>query len=270
VSYTQALVLGLVQGVTEFLPISSSGHLILVPRVFGWPDQGLAVDAALHLGTLAALLAYFRGELIGVMVGNLSRGLAALVVVATVPAGLAALAFGPYIETTLRWPLLIAFTTAFWGIVMFVADRRAGAPSRVASSQTGASAEDPLERIGWGRGMAVGLAQALALIPGTSRSGITITTGLFAGLDRATAARYSFLLGIPITAAAGLKKVVDLSRSGLPTGEGGPLAIAILASFVSGWFAVWFLVSYLKRRSLTPFVVYRLALAALIVAVWYR
>jgi undecaprenyl-diphosphatase len=265
VSYTQALVLGLVQGLTEFLPVSSSGHLILVPRVFGWPDQGLAVDAALHLGTLAALLAYFRGELIGVMAGTVSRGLAALVVVATVPAGLAALAFGRYIETALRWPLLIAFTTAFWGIVMLVADRRAGAAAR-----TGTSASDPLESVGWARGMAVGLAQALALIPGTSRSGITITTGLFAGLDRATAARYSFLLGIPITAAAGLKKAFDLSRDGLPAGEGGPLAMAILASFVSGWFAVWFLVSYLKRRSLTPFVVYRLALAALIVGVWYR
>ena len=267
-SYAQALVLGLVQGLTEFLPISSSGHLILVPRVFGWPDQGLAVDAALHLGTLAALLAYFRGELIGVMVGTVSRGLAALVVVATLPAGLAALAFGQYIETALRWPLLIAFTTAFWGIVMLLADRRAGETAR-AASRPGAPV-DPLERIGWGQGMAVGVAQALALIPGTSRSGITITTGLIAGLDRATAARYSFLLGIPITAAAGFKKAVDLSRDGLPAGEGGPLAVAILASFVSGWFAVWFLVSYLKRRSLTPFVVYRLALAALIVAVWYR
>ena len=119
-------------------------------------------------------------------------------------------------------------------------------------------------------GLAVGLAQALALVPGTSRSGITITTGLLAGLDRATAARYSFLLGIPITAAAGLDKAVELASGGLPSGQSGPLAVAIVASFVSGWFAVWFLVNYLKRRSLTPFVVYRLALAALIVAVWYR
>jgi undecaprenyl-diphosphatase len=270
VSYVQAIVLGLVQGLTEFLPVSSSGHLILVPRVFGWPDQGLAFDAALHLGTLAALVAYFRGELIGVMVGTVSRGLAALVLVATLPAGLAALAFGRYIETSLRWPLLIAFTTAFWGIVMLVADRRAGPPAAAASSTGRPVTGDPLERIGWGQGLAVGFAQALALIPGTSRSGITITTGLFAGLDRATAARYSFLLGIPITAAAGLKKAFDLSRGGLPAGEGGPLVVGILVSFVSGWFAVWFLVSYLKRRSLTPFVVYRLALAALIVAVWYR
>jgi undecaprenyl-diphosphatase len=267
VSYAHAIVLGIVQGLTEFLPVSSSGHLILVPRIFGWPDQGLAVDAALHLGTLAALVAYFRGELTGLLAGTVSRGLGALVVVATVPAGLAALAFGGYIEASLRWPLLIAFTTAFWGLVMLIADRRArgggGSPGR---GGTG----DPLEHVGWRRGLAVGVAQALALIPGTSRSGITITTGLFAGLDRATAARYSFLLGIPITAAAGLKKALDLSSGGLPTGEAGPLAVAILASFVSGWFAVWFLVNYLKRRSLTPFVIYRLALAALIVAVWYR
>ena len=269
-SYTQAVVLGLVQGLTEFLPVSSSGHLILVPRVFGWPDQGLAFDAALHLGTLAALVAYFRAELIGVVVGSVSRRLAVLVLVATVPAGLAALAFGHYIETSLRWPLLIAFTTAFWGIVMLIADRRAVEPAPETSPTSRPAPGDPLERVSWGQGLAVGCAQTLALIPGTSRSGITITTGLFAGLDRATAARYSFLLGIPITAAAGLKKALDLSRGGLPAGEGGPLAIAILVSFLSGWFAVWFLVSYLKRRSLTPFVIYRLALAALIVAVWYR
>jgi undecaprenyl-diphosphatase len=269
VSYAQAIVLGLIQGLTEFLPVSSSGHLILVPRVLGWPDQGLAFDAALHLGTLAALVAYFRGELIGLMIGSVSRRLAAVVVVATVPAGLAALAFGHYIETSLRWPLLIAFTTAFWGIVMLVADRRAALPV-APSAGGGLTIVDPLERVGWVQGLCVGVAQALALIPGTSRSGITITTGLFSGLDRATAARYSFLLGIPITAAAGLKKAFDLSSGGLPAGEGGPLAVAILVSFVSGWFAVWFLVSYMKRRSLTPFVVYRLALAALIVAVWYR
>jgi undecaprenyl-diphosphatase len=212
VSYTQAVVLGLVQGLTEFLPVSSSGHLILVPRVFGWPDQGLAFDAALHLGTLAALVAYFRSELIGVVVGSVSRRLAVLVLVATVPAALAALAFGHYIETSLRRPLLIAFTTAFWGIVMLVADRRAGATARGASTTAHPVPADPLERIGWGQGLAVGVAQALALIPGTSRSGITITTGLFAGLDRATAARYAFLLGIPITAAAGLKKAVEIFR----------------------------------------------------------
>ena len=255
-SYAHAVVLGLVQGLTEFLPVSSSGHLILVPHVFGWPDQGLAVDAALHLGTLAALVAYFRGELIGLVTGALARRLILVLAVATLPAAVLGLVFGGTIETSLRAPLLIAITTAFWGVVMWVADRRA-APACGGEG-------DPIARVGWGQGLLVGSAQAVALIPGTSRSGITITTGLFSGLDRATAARFAFLLGIPVTAGAGLVKSLELLKGGLPAGEGGPLVVAILTSFVSGWFAVWFLVRYLKQRSLLPFVLYRFALAALI------
>jgi len=259
VTYLQGVVLGLVQGLTEFLPVSSSGHLILVPRVFGWPDQGLAVDAALHLGTLAALLAYFRRELRALATGALSRRLALIVVVATVPGGLAGVLFGALIEAHLRSPLLLALSTAAWALVMWVADRRA--------ARAPAGPRDPLERLTWPQGLAVGCAQALALIPGTSRSGITITTGLFGGLDRATAARFSFLLGIPITAGAGGLEFLRLLRAGLPAGAGGPLAAALLASFLSGWLAVWFLVGYLRTRSLAPFVVYRLLLAAVIVAV---
>jgi undecaprenyl-diphosphatase len=184
VSYAQAVVLGIVQGLTEFLPVSSSGHLILVPRLFGWPDQGLAVDAALHLGTLAALVAYFRSELFGVLAGTVSHRLGTLIVVATIPAGLAALMFGKYIEANFRWPMLITFTTAFWGIVMLIADRRAGAPEHSRPSSTRFVPGDPLERVSARQGMAVRFAQAIALIPGTSRSGLTITTGLVAGLDR--------------------------------------------------------------------------------------
>jgi undecaprenyl-diphosphatase len=259
VSYTQAVVLGVVQGLTEFLPISSSGHLILVPHVFGWPDQGLAFDAVMHLGTLGALLAYFRGELAALASGAMSRRLVLLLLAATVPAGVAGLALGRLVETHLRSALLIAGTTAFWGIVMWLADRRAASREPPAG--------EPLERVGWAQGLAVGVAQALALVPGTSRSGITITTGLLTGLDRATAARFSFMLGIPITAAAGAKKMLDVLAAGIPAGEGGPLAAAVAASFVSGWFAVWFLVTYLKRRSLLPFVVYRLLLSAAILAV---
>ena len=256
-SYLQAIVLGIVQGLTEFLPISSSGHLILVPHVFGWPDQGLAFDAVMHIGTLAALVAYFRGELIDLARGALPRRVALVLLAATVPAGLVGLLLGKAIEANLRSPLLIAATTAFWGVVMWVADRRLQP-----AVPPGA---DPLAGVGWGRGMMVGVAQALALIPGTSRSGITITAGLFAGLDRATAARFSFLLGIPITAAAGGYKLLQLMKTGIPAGESGPLLAAVLAAFVSGWFAVWFLVGYLRRRSLTPFVIYRLLLAAAIV-----
>ena len=255
-TYAHALVLGLVQGLTEFLPVSSSGHLILVPHVFGWPDQGLAVDAALHLGTLAALVAYFRGELTDLVTGALSRRLILVLLLATVPAAALGATLGDAIETGLRAPLLIAATTAFWGVVMWAADRR---PARA-----GAGPGDPLGRVDWGQGLLIGCAQAVALIPGTSRSGITITTGLFTGLDRATAARFAFLLGIPVTAGAGLVKSLEILQHGVPAGDGGPLLVAILSSFVSGWFAVWFLVRYLKQRSLLPFVLYRLALSATI------
>jgi undecaprenyl-diphosphatase len=169
----------------------------------------------------------------------------------------AGLLLGDTIEQRFRWPLAIAASTAGWALVMAVADRRA-VPAPLAPG-------DPLERIGWRQGIAIGLAQAIALFPGTSRSGITITAALLGGIDRATAARFSFLLGIPVTAGAGGLKALELQRAGLPAGDLGPLLVALVAAFVSGWFAVWFLVTYLRRRSLTPFVIYRLALAMVIV-----
>ena len=255
-TYTQALVLGLVQGLTEFLPVSSSGHLILAPRVFGWPDQGLAFDAAIHLGTLGALLAYFRAELMALATGALTRGLALLLVTATVPALAVGWLANRWIEANLRSALIIAAATAFWGLVMWWADRRAVAVPE--------GSGDPLARVGWAQGLAIGCAQTLALVPGTSRSGITISAGLLVRLDRATAARFSFLLGIPVTAAAGTYKTLHLLSGGISPGQAGPLAVAVLAAFVSGWFAAWFLVNYLRRRSLMPFVIYRLALAAVI------
>jgi undecaprenyl-diphosphatase len=262
VTYTQGVVLGLVQGLTEFLPVSSSGHLILVPHVFGWPDQGLGFDAVMHLGTLAALLAYFRRELMGMVSGALSRRLAVLLILATIPGGLAGVLLEKLVESRLRSPLLIACTTAGWGIIMWIADRRAAPAPRMPG--------DPLERVSLGQALTVGGAQALALIPGTSRSGITITAGLFSGFDRATAARFAFLLGIPITAGAGGLKLLHLLKEGLPPGDGGPLTAALITAFVSGWFAVWFLVSYLKTRSLQPFVIYRLLLALVIFLVVLR
>jgi undecaprenyl-diphosphatase len=258
-TYGQAVVLGVVQGLTEFLPVSSSGHLILVPRVFGWPDQGLAFDAAMHLGTLAALFAYFRRELRDLLTGVLSPQIGLLVIAASVPALAVGWLLNRWIETNLRGALVVALSTAFWALVMWVADRRA--------RERAPAAGNPLERVGWARALAIGGAQALALIPGTSRSGITITAGLFAGLERSTAARFSFFLGIPVTAAAGAYKALGLIRHGVGSAEGGPLLVAIVAAFISGWLAVWFLVGYLQRRSLQPFVVYRLILAAVIVAV---
>jgi undecaprenyl-diphosphatase len=267
-SYTQALILGIVQGLTEFLPVSSSGHLILVPHVFGWPDQGLAFDAAMHLGTLGALLAYFRVELAELVTGALARRLAILLVAASIPGLAVGWLMSRWIEAHLRSPLVIAAATAFWALVMWWADRRAvDAPD--AGGDPRDRGDDPIARVGWSQGLAVGCAQTLALIPGTSRSGITITAGLLARLDRATAARFSFMLGIPVTGAAGAYKMLELLRGGVPANS-GPLLVAVLAAFISGWFAVWFLVNYLKRRSLLPFVLYRLVLAAIIVVVILR
>jgi undecaprenyl-diphosphatase len=178
-------------------------------------------------------------------------------VVCTIPAGVAGLLADKAIESHLRLPIVVAVSTIAWGLVMLAADRRAGR-------------RPPLTRrerdLGWGQGLLVGFAQAIALIPGTSRSGITITAGLLGGLDRPTAARFAFLLGIPITAAAGVVKALHLFREGVPPDDRGPLAVAVVAAFASGWAAVWFLVGYLKSHSLLPFVVYRVALGLTILA----
>jgi undecaprenyl-diphosphatase len=254
----QAIVLGLVQGATEFLPVSSSGHLILVPRLLGWPDQGLAFDAAVHLGTVLALLIYFTGELRRLVGGVLARRpadcrLAAAVLLGSIPAGLAGLAFQHVIETRLRSVTVVAVSTLLWALVLWWADRRA-AWNRVRD----------LREVGIGRALVVGLAQALALIPGTSRSGITISAGLFTGLDRSTAARFAFFLGLPVTVAAGLLESMALARAGLTAADLGVIALGVGTSFAAGLAAIWFLVEYLRRRTLAVFVVYRIALGLLI------
>jgi undecaprenyl-diphosphatase len=263
-TYGQGVLLGLVQGATEFLPISSSGHLVLVPLVLGWPDQGLALDAVLHLGTLGALVAYFRRELIAMLVAlaggeddRPARRLALLLAAATLPAALAGLLFDRLIEQHLRVGAAVATSTIVWGLAMLAADRWSARRPPVTKGE---------HDLSWAQGLLVGVAQAIALIPGTSRSGIAITAGLFGGLDRPTAARFAFLLGIPITAAAGTAKMLDLLREGIPGSEWGHLALAVVAAFGSGWAAVWFLVHYLKRHSLVPFVAYRVALGLVILA----
>jgi undecaprenyl-diphosphatase len=253
----QALVLGVVQGVTEFLPISSSGHLILVPVLLGWPDQGLAFDAAVHLGTGFALLCYFGPELRRLAVGVLAgvpedRRLAAAVVIGTVPAAAAGLLLERAIETHLRSALVVAGSTIGWGLVLFWADREARR-ARVTE----------LRAVGLARAFGIGCAQALALVPGTSRSGVTVSAALFARLDRPTAARFAFLLGLPLTAGVGLVKSAALARHGLGA-ETIPLAVGLAAAFGSGLGAVWFLIRHLQRRTLVVFVVYRIVLGLLI------
>jgi undecaprenyl-diphosphatase len=253
----QAVVLGLVQGATEFLPVSSSGHLILVPRLLGWPDQGLAFDASIHLGTVLALLIYFAGELWrlgeGILIGRpADRRLALAVILGTIPAGLAGIAF-EHLESALRSTTVVAVSTILGALVLWWADRRAER-----------NPVSDLRTVGVPRALAVGLAQPLALIPGVSRSGITISAGLFAGLDRATAARFAFLLGLPVTVAAGLLEIAPLLRAGM-SGHGlEVLAIGVGTSFAAGLAAIWFLVGYLQRRTLLVFVVYRIALGVLL------
>jgi len=257
-----AVVLGIVQGATEFLPISSSGHLILVPRLLGWPDQGLAFDAAVHLGTVLALLIYFGAELrrlaAGVLEGQpADRRLAAAIVLGSIPAGLAGLAFQHVIEEQLRSVTVVAVSTIVWAFVLWWADRRA-ARNRVGD----------LREVGIGRALVVGLAQPLSLIPGTSRSGITLSAGLFAGLDRPTAARFAFLLGLPVTLAAGLLQMRTLVGAP-PPGEGlGVIALGVITSFVAGIAAIRFLVNYLQRRTLLVFVVYRIVLGVLLLTLF--
>ena len=254
----QALVLGVVQGLTEFLPVSSSGHLILVPAFLGWPDQGLAFDAAVHLGTALALICYFARELGRIGIGTLGGRrldvrLAAAILVGTVPAAIAGVLLERAIETRLRSTVVVAVSTIGWGLVLWWADRQA-ARAHVTE----------LQDVGIRRSLAIGCAQVLALVPGTSRSGVTLSAGLFAGLDRPTGARFAFLLGLPITAGAGLLKTVSLARHGLDAAGTTALALGLLASFAAGLAAVWFLVRYLQRRTLAVFVVYRVALGLLI------
>jgi undecaprenyl-diphosphatase len=263
----QAFVMGIVQGLTEFLPVSSSGHLIIVPWVFGWDDAfitSLAFSVMLHLGTLIALLIYFRADWLRLIPAGLAtirdrsfrddpdRRLAWLLVAATVPAAVVGFLFSDFFETQVRQIGLVAITLVIGGIILWVADRVGGRTKGV---------EDVTFPVATG----IGAAQALALIPGISRSGISISAGRFAGLDREAAARFAFLMATPITAGA----IIFEGRK-LLTGESGvdvaigPLLVGLVSSLVAGLLAIRFMLSYLRTRSLSIFVWYRFALAALV------
>jgi undecaprenyl-diphosphatase len=238
--------------------------LILVPALFGWPDQGLAFDAAVHLGTVLALLIYFGREIgqltTGIVAGRpADRQLVWALLLASVPAGVVGLALHDWIQTRLRSTTVIAVSTILGALVLWWADRRAARNAPVGD----------LRDVGLGRSLLVGLAQALALVPGTSRSGITISAGLLSGLDRSTAARFAFLLGLPVTIAAGLLETIAAVRGGLGGHDAGVLALGVGTSFVAGLAAIGFLVTYLRRGTLLVFVAYRLALGALLLWLVY-
>ncbi|HET7727857.1 MAG TPA: undecaprenyl-diphosphate phosphatase [Candidatus Limnocylindrales bacterium] len=270
----QALVMGVVQGLTEFLPISSSGHLILVPALAGWDDAfltSLAFSVMLHVGTLGALLVYFRDDWLRLIpaglaalrdrsfAGSADRRLAWLLAVSTIPAGLAALAFGDVVERdAFRQPGLVVTMLVVFAGVLWLADRW-GSRSR------------GIDQLGFAGAAGIGLAQAIALIPGVSRSGATMSAALFAGLDRPAAARYAFLMATPITALAAGYELVSLA-----TGDGAveaaiaPLLVGVVASFVSGLLAIAVLLRYLRTRSFDAFVAYRLVVAAVVVVAWLQ
>jgi undecaprenyl-diphosphatase len=254
----QAVLLALVQGITEFLPISSSAHLILVPRLLGWEDQGLAFDVAVHVGTLAAVVLYFRHELGDMFVAwahslggagmNEDARLAWYVLLGTVPAMLAGLLLHDLVETLFRSPLVIAFTTVVFGLVLWWADRY----GRQRRDEHTLSAGDVL---------LIGCAQALAMIPGTSRSGITMTAGLALGLTRTGAARFSFLLSIPIILMAGAYETVKLVELDGPVAW-DVLLVGTVTAAVSAWLCIHFFLKLIERIGMLPFVIYRLVLGA--------
>ena len=267
----QALIMGIVQGLTEFLPVSSSGHLIIVPFVFGWDDPfitSLAFSVMLHIGTLLALLVYFRADWFRLVPAGLAairdrsfradpdRRLAWLLVAATIPAAVAGFLLNDLIATAFRAPGLVVVTLVAGAAILWLADRWGARTKGV-------------EDVSFPLAIGLGAAQALALVPGISRSGISISAARFAGLDREAAARFSFLMATPITAGAALFEVRKLATGeALVTVSLGPLVVGMIAAFVSGTLAIGFLLRYLRTRSLNVFVAYRLAVAAVVVVVW--
>jgi undecaprenyl-diphosphatase len=262
--FNQIIGLGLLQGLTEFLPISSSAHLILLPLLFGWEDQGLAFDVAVHVGSLLAVSTYFRKDLSQIINGWLrsvfkqeasqESRLAWLIVVGTIPVGLVGLFFGDLVEIYLRSPLVIAATTIFFGLLLWRADFT-GSRCREQHQLTLKDA------------VMVGLFQVLALIPGTSRSGITMTGGLFLGLTRETAARFSFLLSVPLIFLAGSLKTLELVNSAVAV-DWVAIISGVVISAISAFTCISIFLRLLEKIGMFPFVLYRLVLGAFLLYIY--
>ena len=249
------LILAVVQGITEFLPISSSGHLILTSRVLGWPDQGLAMDIAVHVGTLGAVMVYFWRDMGSMAVGavHLALGhkspgarLARFVIIGSIPVFVAGYFGKSLIETEFRGAEIIAWTTLGFGLLLWFADKIGMTLRRI-------------DHLGWGGVFFIGLMQVLALVPGTSRAGITMTAARFLGMERSEAARFSMLLSIPTILGAGALSGWDLYQSG-DLALGRDAAIAASLASATAMIAIWGLMGWLRRASFTPFVMYRIAL----------
>lgn len=256
--FLQAILLGLIQGITEFLPISSSGHLILLPRLFNFPDQGLAVDASLHLATALAIIIYFRQEWWLMIKKWRNHQALKKIVAASIPAGLAGLILGGVVENVLRSHWVVVVMLILIAGLMWWIEKNYTVVKKVSDQPNGQKLD-----VDWLDAILIGLTQVLALIPGTSRSGITITAGMWRSLPREKAARFSFLLGAPITLGAGLLKLKDLVF--VDQTDWVFVSVAGLVTFVSALFAIHWLLKFLQKSTLTVFVWYRVILAILMI-----
>ncbi|TDF38388.1 undecaprenyl-diphosphate phosphatase [Alteromonadaceae bacterium M269] len=258
----EILILAIIQGITEFLPISSSAHLILPSALLGWDNQGLAFDVAVHLGSLLAVVIYFREDIGRMLVAWLSKGfsqqqtndsrLAWSVIVATIPVIIVGYLLKDTIEVYARSALVIAITTIGFGLLLWYADSKA----KLVNS---------LDKITWKSALVIGLAQIAALIPGTSRSGITMTAGLMLGFDRESAARFSFLLSIPTILGAGVFATADLVSSDVAV-DWISMGLGVGLSFVSAYACIYLFLAWISRLGMLPFVIYRLLLGAVLLA----
>lgn len=262
------ILLGLLQGATEFLPVSSSGHLVLAEAFFQIEEASMAFDVSLHMGTLLAILAYFRSEFLALFRAMLrpdtsdeivrsNHRLGLLLIVATLPAAVLGKLFGDQIEANLRQPAVVATTLAGLGLILLWAEK-IGRRNR------------SLHELSLADAVVIGLAQACALVPGVSRSGITMTVGLFRHLDRPTAARFSFLMSAPIIAGAGVLNLVKIIRQGFPLGQEAFFISGFAASAISGYLFIAFLMRFIQTRSFAVFAYYRVVLAGIVVWVMLR
>lgn len=252
----EIIVLALIQGLTEFLPISSSGHLILPSQLLGWEDQGQAFDIAVHVGTLFAVLIYFRQDVIDILsawfkscVGKghtQESKLGWYIILATIPAGVVAGIAKDFIEANTRGAAVIATTTILFGLALWYADVKAKENKNIFD-------------VKWRSALLIGLAQAVALIPGTSRSGITITAGLLLGLDKKSAARFSFLMSIPVIGGLGLVMIIKLILDNVQV-DWNALILGTILSFISAYTCIFLFLKFIERMGMLPFVIYRLIL----------